>query len=65
MIILYSNNCPRCNILKSKLASKSINYTEVNDTDYMLSIGLNDMPILEVDSVKMEFSDANDWINAQ
>ena len=37
-MILYSNNCPRCNILKSKLISKNIDFDIVDDLCYMISI---------------------------
>lgn len=64
-VILYSTGCPRCEVLKSKLASKNIEYKEVTDEEYMLSIGLDEMPVLEVDGNRMNFGEANKWINEQ
>lgn len=64
-VILYSTGCPRCEVLKSKLASKNIEYKEVTDEKYMLSIGLDEMPVLEVDGNRMNFGEANKWINEQ
>ncbi len=64
-VVLYSTGCPRCNVLKAKLANKNIEYKEVNDEEYMLSIGLDEMPVLEVDGNRMNFGEANKWLNEQ
>ena len=32
-IILYSNNCPRCKILKKKLDDNKINYEIIDNVD--------------------------------
>lgn len=62
-IILYSNNCPKCKILKSKLDSKSIEYELIQDVDLMIEKGFDEVPILEADGKTMKFKDANDWLN--
>lgn len=62
-VILYSTNCPRCKILKSKLDKKGITYSVVNDVDKMLNMGVVVVPILEVDGVRMSFKEAINWIN--
>lgn len=62
-VILYSTNCPRCKILKSKLDKKGITYSVVDDVDKMLSMGMTTMPVLEVDGVRMSFKEAINWIN--
>lgn len=62
-VILYSTNCPRCKILKSKLDDKRMIYSIVNDVDKMLSMGMVVVPVLEVDGVKMNFKEAINWIN--
>lgn len=64
-VTLYSTGCPRCNILKKKLDSKGIAYTEFDDIDKMLSMNITQVPILVVDGEQMEFAEANDWINGQ
>lgn len=63
-IILYSNNCPRCKILKSRLDSKNIKYELIQDIDLMIDKGLNQMPVLEVDRKMLGFKEAIDWINS-
>ena len=62
-VILYSTNCPRCKILKSKLDKKGITYSVVDDVDKMLSMGMVVVPVLEVDGVRMNFKEAINWIN--
>lgn len=62
-VILYSTNCPRCKILKSKLDDKKVIYSIVNDVDKMLSMGMAVVPVLEVDGVRMNFKKAINWIN--
>ena len=62
-IILYSTGCPKCNILKKKLADAHMEYSVVEDVDVMLYKGLKDVPWLEVDGNLMNFVDSSKWIN--
>ncbi len=64
-IILYSTGCPRCEVLKKKLAEKSVKYTEVASVDDMLALGIKEVPVLSVDSGLMSFKEAVDWVNNQ
>lgn len=64
-IILYSTGCPRCEVLKSKLADKSILYTENGSVDEMTALGITQVPILSIDGQMYEFKEAVDWINKQ
>lgn len=63
MVILYSNNCPKCQVLKSKLKSKNIEFEENNSVDEMLSLGITQVPYLMVNGRLLNFKDANEWIN--
>lgn len=65
MPTLFSTGCPKCTILKKKLSQKDIKYTEVNDIQQMLDMGLQSVPWLEVDGQMMNFEQANKWINEQ
>ena len=65
MLTLYSTHCPKCQILEKKLAQKGIEYTEINDTQQMLDMGLKSVPWLKVDGQMMDFNQANQWINEQ
>ena len=62
-VILYSTGCPKCNILKKKLADAKIDYKIIEDVDVMVSKGLKDVPWLEVDGNLMNFVDSSKWIN--
>ncbi len=62
MTILYSTGCPKCNVLKAKLKVSNIEYVEVNDVDAILEAGIDTVPVLEVDGIKLDFMAANDWI---
>jgi glutaredoxin-related protein len=62
-IILYSTNCPKCNVLEKKLQNKNINFEICNDVDLMLSKGIQQAPYLEVDNELMDFSKAVKWVN--
>ena len=62
-VILYSNHCPKCNVLINKLNNSHVQYEEINDIDLMISKGFMSMPMLEVDGVVMNFLNANNWIN--
>ena len=63
-VTLYSTGCPKCNVLITKLNQKNINYVEVNDIDIMKELGIQSVPMLQIDDDPlMDFSTANAWIN--
>ena len=62
-IILYSNGCPKCRVIKSKLESKNIKFVETDDTQKLLSFGYKSYPVLKVNDKMMDFVSANAWIN--
>lgn len=63
IVTLYSNGCPRCNVLKKKLDAKRVAY-EVNDSvEDMLSLGIEQVPVLKVGADLLDFVAANKWIN--
>lgn len=64
-IILYSTGCPRCKVLKKKLAEKNINYSEINSVDDMIALGIKEVPVLSVNEKLMDFKQAIDWVNNQ
>ena len=49
MITLYSTHCPRCRVLETKLTQKNIEFNVVTDVNKMESLGIQSVPILEVD----------------
>lgn len=64
-VVLFSNNCPRCKVLKTKLEQSSIKFKEINDIELMVQRGFITTPILEVDGVTYEFKEAVEWIKEQ
>jgi glutaredoxin len=66
MIVLYSNHCPKCDITRAKLDAKNINYTLIDDTEWLSANGFDQMPVLEVDGNRMiSMIEINNFINAQ
>ena len=64
-IILYSTDCPRCCVLKNKLSDKKIPYTENNSVDEMISLGITQVPVLDINGDMYDFKEAVEWINKQ
>jgi glutaredoxin len=62
-VILYSNGCPKCKVLETKLKQKDIEYEHISDIDVMMEKGFMSMPMLQVDNKLMNFTEANTWIN--
>lgn len=62
-VILYSTGCPKCSILKKKLDEKNIPYDTVSDVDYMVALGIEQVPVLSVNGDIMEFAQAIKWVN--
>lgn len=63
MITLYTIDCPKCKILEKKLNNAGITYYVVNDREVIKSKGMDLMPVLEVDGIRMGFKEAVDWVN--
>lgn len=55
MITLYTNHCPCCGVLESRLKAAGIRYRIVDDVHRMLEMGLTTMPMLEADGVMMNY----------
>lgn len=61
--ILYTNNCPRCKILKRKLDEGNILYSTVDDTEVMIAMKFTTVPMLEVDGQFMNYYEAVKWVS--
>ena len=57
-IILFSNDCPRCKILKQKLIDKNIKFEISNNFDELIERGLQTAPVLKVNNEYYQFGDA-------
>ena len=62
-IILYSTGCPKCNVLKKKLAEFNIDYEENNSIDEMIGLGIKEIPVLKIEDKLLDFSEAIKWLS--
>ena len=60
--MLYSNECPKCKILKQKLDDKNILYEVCDDIDLMIEKGFRSMPVLELNGEVMNYLEAINYI---
>lgn len=64
MITIYTTQtCPKCKILKKKLADKGINYEEFTNEDEMQRMGIMSVPVMDVDGKLLDFPEAIKYIN--
>lgn len=63
-IILYTTHCPQCKLLEKTLKDKNIEYKEETNVDTMLSLGIQAVPILQVDDKKMNLKEALTWVRS-
>lgn len=61
-VILFTNHCPCCDVLESKLKSAGIAYETFDNTEEMLQMGMTHMPMLSIDGNLMNFSAALVWL---
>ena len=64
-IILYSNGCPKCRVLETKLETKNISYIKNKNVSEIADMGFQSLPVLKVDNSYLGFAEANNWINNQ
>lgn len=64
-VVLYSTDCPQCNVLKKKLENAGVEFELSNDVDSMIEKGFTSAPVLGVDDQYMTFREAIDWINSR
>ena len=64
-IILYTTGCPRCTVLKKKLDEKGVSYEQNTDTEVMLALHIDEVPVLGVGARLLGFAEAVKWVAAQ
>lgn len=66
MIKIYTQaNCPKCKVLKQKLSTKGVNYTEISDPQTLLALGIDFLPVLQIDSGSLlNYKQAIDYVNS-
>lgn len=63
MIVLYSNHCPCCEVLKARLDESGIDYSINSNTDEMLAQRITHLPMLSVYGKMMDYPAALAWLN--
>jgi len=64
MIVIYTQEfCPKCKVLKKKMDSKNIQYTECSDVDILISKNIELTPMVEIDNTMMNYAEAIKWVN--
>ena len=64
-VILYSNGCHKCKVLKNLLNMLKVKYAEITEIEEIEERRYIPMPILEVDDNIMNFPQAIKWIKGQ
>ena len=64
-ITLYSNDCPKCKILKQRLDEKKIEYIESSDTKFLEKNKILAFPALNIDGKILKFYQAILWLKNQ
>ena len=63
-LVLYSTGCNACNNLKLMLKNAGIEYTENNNIEEMLALGISQVPVLSVDGELLSYNDAKTWVQS-
>lgn len=66
MIVYSLPTCGQCKVLKKKLENKNISFTVVEDIEKMLELGIQGVPVLQLDDgTKLTKMSAIKWVDAQ
>jgi glutaredoxin len=63
--ILYTNNCPKCKILKKNLEQKNIEFEVCEDMASIVAKGFRTVPVLEINGTVMDFNSAILWVQKE
>lgn len=62
-MILYTQDCPKCEVLKKKLMQKNLSFETSSDFSKLVENNIDSLPVLEVDENLLEFSEAIKYVN--
>lgn len=62
-MILYTQNCPKCEVLKKKLLQKNLSFKTSSDFSKLVENNIDTLPVLEVDGKLLEFPEAITYVN--
>ncbi len=63
-LILYTTHCPKCEVIENKLHDKDIVHKVVDNKDELIKAGIFSVPVLSVDGKRMNFVEANKYVNS-
>ena len=63
--MLYSNDCPRCQILKERLDEQGIEYEKNSDTELLTKNNIFSFPALKIGEKILRFYDAIRWLKQE
>lgn len=64
MVKIYTlDGCPKCEILKKKLAQHKVEFNECKDREAMALLGIAACPVLEVNGQLLRYAQAVSWVN--
>lgn len=63
-LVLYTTHCPKCKVIESKLNAKKIEFDIVDDKSTLIEMGIVSVPVLEADGTRMDFLEANKYVNS-
>jgi len=61
-MILYSNGCPKCNILQKKLEEKGLVFEKTDNLEVIILKGFRTAPVLYNGKEFLDFGKAIKWI---
>lgn len=66
MVLLYSNGCPRCKLVKASLEAKKIPYEVISDNDEILKVAQENnelsLPFAIIDGKFYGAKDLQKWV---
>ena len=62
MITLYSIGCPQCKVLEAKVMASGLDYQIISDEKIIVDKGYMYLPIMVVNGVEYNFSNAIKWL---
>ena len=65
VILFTQEGCTKCDLLKTQLAKKNIDFEEITDVDTMISLGLTRTPALKVGDELFDYNKAVEWVFKQ
>ena len=63
-MILFSNDCPKCKVLKTLLNRKELDYIVNSDFQELNERGIMSLPVLKIDDSYLDFNQAVKYIQS-